>query len=100
MKSKTILVMFFLVIFISCLKKNNSAKDEITYLNYKNNLKSNMNYNSIVAKFGKPSKDIGSGIHIYVYQLVDSTEIWIGYADKIIYARHLDANHQIMEKII
>jgi hypothetical protein len=59
-----------------------------------------MIYNSIVAKFGEPSNDIGSGIHIYVYQLIDSTEIWIGYADKIIYVRHMDKNHQIIENII
>lgn len=59
-----------------------------------------MSYNLIVSKFGEPSKDIGSGIHIYVYQLTDSTEIWIGYTDKIIYARHMYKNHQIIKTII
>lgn len=65
-----------------------------------NNLKPDMTYDSIVAKFGEPSKDLGSGIHIYVYVLTDSTEIWIGYADKIIYARHMDKDYQIIEIII
>lgn len=59
-----------------------------------------MNYNAIVAKFGEPSKDIGSGIHIYVYILSDSTEVWIGYTDKILYARHLDKNHLLIENLI
>jgi shikimate 5-dehydrogenase len=85
---------------MSCSKENNSTKQGFTYSNFENNLKSDMNYNSIVAKFGEPSNDIGSGIHIYVYQLIDSTEIWIGYADKIIYARHMDKNQQILNTII
>jgi hypothetical protein len=72
----------------------------LTYDYFKDNLKPDMTYDSIVAKFGEPSNDIGSGIHIYVYQLIDSTEIWIGYTDKIIYERHMDKNHQIIENII
>jgi hypothetical protein len=63
-------------------------------------LKADMDYNKITAIFGVPSKDIGSGIHIYVYKLADSTEIWIGYANKIIYARHLDAKGSVLNIII
>jgi hypothetical protein len=59
-----------------------------------------MDFNAIVARFGEPTKDIGSGIHIYVYQLGDQTEIWIGYVDRIIYARHVDANQQVLHIII
>ena len=66
----------------------------------KDNLKPDMTYDSIVSKFGEPSKDIGSGIHIYVYQLTDSIEIWIGYTDKILYARHMDKNGQIINTIL
>ncbi|MDD4921966.1 MAG: hypothetical protein PHS30_05755 [Bacteroidales bacterium] len=58
-----------------------------------------MDYDSIVATFGEPSKNIGSGIHIYVYTLIDSTEVWIGYADRIQYAKHMDENHQFIENI-
>jgi hypothetical protein len=38
----------------------------------------------IVSVVGKPDKDIGSGIYIFVYELEDSTEVWIGaaYLDK------------------
>jgi hypothetical protein len=72
----------------------------LTYDYFKDNLKPDLTYNSIVIKFGAPSKDIGSGIHIYVYQLSDSTEIWIGYTDKILYARHVDKNGQIIENLI
>lgn len=100
MKSKIYLFAFFLLVFLSCTKENDSTKPRFEYSDYKDNLKPDMTYNSIVAKFGEPSKDIGSGIHIYVYQLTDSTEIWIGYTDKIIYARYMDKNHQIIENLI
>lgn len=54
-----------------------------------------MDYTAIVSKFGQPTKDIGSGIHIYVYVLDDATEIWIGYVDKILYARHMDKTQKL-----
>jgi len=100
MKNKIYLLAFFLVVFTSCKKDKDLTEQGITYSDFKNNLKLDMNYNSIVAKFGEPTKDIGSGIHIYVYQLADSTEVWIGYTDKILYARHVDQNRQIIEIII
>ena len=101
MKTKIYFFAFFLVIFIACKKENELSKPELTYAYFKDNLKSDMTYNSIVTKFGEPSKDIGSGIHIYVFQLSDSTQIWIGYdGDKIMYATHMDKNQQLILKII
>ncbi|WP_162127484.1 hypothetical protein [Flavobacterium phycosphaerae] len=100
MKYKIYLLLFYTVIFISCSNKKNSTTQEYTYATFKNNLKADMNYSSIIAKFGAPSKDIGSGIHIYVYKLADDSAIWIGYTDKIIYANHLDKNHQLIENIL
>jgi hypothetical protein len=100
MKSEIYFCSFFLLIFLSCAKENNTTIPGYTYTDFANNLKPEMTYDAIVAKFGEPSKDIGSGIHIYVYPLNDFTEIWIGYADKIIYARHVDKNHQVIENMI
>jgi hypothetical protein len=105
MKSKIYFLAFFLFVFMACKKedeltKQDSTKQELTYIYFKDNLKSDMTYNSIVAKFGEPSKDIGSGIHIYVYQLSDTTQIWIGYADKIYYARHMDKEQKLIKDII
>lgn len=59
-----------------------------------------MTFTSIVEIFGQPSKDIGSGIHIYVYPLIDLTEVWIGYTDKILYARHMNQNQLLIETLI
>jgi hypothetical protein len=48
--------------------------------------------------FGEPGRDIGSGIHIYVFDLKDSMEIWIGFADKIFHACHIDKS-DIFEQV-
>jgi hypothetical protein len=91
-------------IHILCIEPVKIAKaanmQTFTYFYFREHLKSAMNFNDIVAKFGKPAKDIGSGIHIYVYPLADGTEIWIGYAGKILYAKHVDKNGQIIDSII
>jgi hypothetical protein len=101
MKSKFYFLAFFLFVFVACKKENELTKQELTYSYFKDNLKSDMKYNSIVAKFGEPSKDIGSGIHIYVFKLSDSTQIWIGYdGDRIMYAAHMDKNQLLIVKII
>lgn len=54
---------------------------------------------SIFFKFGEPHDDIGSGIHIYVYELNDFTKIWIGYVDDIWYVQHVDANGNLIEEL-
>ena len=100
MKNKIYLSTYFLLIFLSCGKEDNTAKKELTCPYFEINLKADMTYDSIVSKFGEPLKDIGSGIHIYVYKLVDSTEIWIGYTNKILYARHVNTDGQILHTII
>ncbi len=99
MQNKIYLLAFFLAVFLSCTNEIDINKHGLKYSDFENNLKSDMTFNSIVATFGEPSNDIGSGIHIYVYKLSDSTEIWIGYADKILYARHVDENGQIIENL-
>lgn len=43
----------------------------------------------VVAKLGAPDRDIGSGIHIYVYELADGTEVWVGSpGEQVWYVRH------------
>ncbi len=59
-----------------------------------------MNYRSITNKFGDPQKDIGSGIHIYVYPLKDGTQLWIGYTNYIMYAKQVDENGQVLQVLI
>ena len=54
---------------------------------------------AMFSKFGPPHSDIGSGIHIYVYELNDLTEIWIGYTDHILYVRHIDSEGNLLEEL-
>jgi hypothetical protein len=102
MKRKAFITTLVLVfaLSISCSKGNNLLEDGLSYNDFEKYLKSNMTYDLIVAKFGEPTTDIGSGIHIYVYELIDSTEMWIGYTDSILYARHMDSNHQLLHSLI
>lgn len=73
---------------------------QLSYSFFQENLQNEMDYDSMVRKFGLPVKDLGRGIHIYVYPLPDSTEMWIGFTDKIIYARRMDNRGQVMETLI
>jgi len=50
--------------------------------------------------FGGPEKDLGSGIHIYVYTLEDSTEVWIGITNVILYANHMDKDQHLLKELI
>ena len=96
-------IIFFLFIssfvFLAC-NKNNSQDNKDSYSYFSKELKADMDYNSIVNKFGQPDEDKGSGIHIYVYKLQDGTEVWIGYADRIMYARHMSSNGQLLHTLI
>jgi hypothetical protein len=85
----------------SCDNQQQEIRDkQITWEDFQNFLTKDMDYQTIVGKFGEPVRDIGSGIHIYVWDLEDSTEIWIGYISKIMYARHLDKNHNVLHYLI
>ncbi len=67
---------------------------------FRNTLNESQDIETIFFKFGDPHDDIGSGIHIYVYELNDSTQIWIGYADHILYVQHVDSDRNILEQLL
>ena len=91
----TLLVACFL---LSC-NKEDATTEQSTFADFQSALHGDMNYDAIVETFGEPDNDIGSGIHIYVYTLEDSTEIWIGYADSILYVRHMDQDQNILHTL-
>ena len=92
-------VIIGLFLWSACKKDGNDVDpDSIEY--FEKNLTADMNYTSITEKFGDPDGDKGSGIHIYVYKLSDKTEIWIGFSDKILYARHMDESGILMKSLI
>ena len=96
-------VQLFLIVTSLTLAACSSDEEQMlnpTLENFKTHLKVDMNYQALVSKFGKPAKDIGSGIHIFVYALPDATEVWIGYADAILYARQVDAQGNELLRIL
>jgi len=66
---------------------------------FRNTLYETQDIDTIFFKFGEPHDDIGSGIHIYVYELNDFTQVWIGYTDKILYVNHVDVKGNVLEKL-
>ena len=78
-----------------------SYRDKIvpTLDDFKNTLNESQDIDIIFSKFGEPHNDIGSGIHIYVYELNDSTQVWIGYVDKIMYVKHVDSDGTLLEEL-
>ena len=67
---------------------------------FRNTLNESQDIETIFFKFGDPHDDIGSGIHIYVYELNDYTQIWIGYTDNILYVYHVDSDGNILEQLL
>ena len=87
MNRLVLIVLLVSTLFLGC-QKEDPMKDELTFADFQRELKVGMNYSDIILKFGDPDKEIGSGIHIYVYELTDSSEVWIGYTNKIEYIVH------------
>jgi hypothetical protein len=70
-----------------------------TLEDFRNTLSVSQDIDTIFFKFGEPHNDIGSGIHIYVYDLNDSTQVWIGYTDRILYVYHVDSDGNVLEQL-
>ena len=97
MKKTVIILIGFL--FAYCTDTDvEKQTDSIAY--FKQHLKADMKYEKLTSTFGEPDNDIGSGIHIYQYNLQDGTKIQIGFVDRILYARHVDVDDQLIEVLI
>lgn len=52
------------------------------------NLNKTLTYEQAIKIFGEPDRDVGSGLYIPEYDLDDGSTIILGFATKIVYARH------------
>jgi hypothetical protein len=67
---------------------------------FKNILSQPYDIDDIFSKFGQPHYDVGSGIHVYVYDLNDGTQMMIGYnGDDILYVTNLDLDGNVIEEL-
>ena len=99
MHKAIIILCTFLMGLISCSEEEVQTVD-LTLDSFVDHLTPEMSYQEIVKTFGDPVRDDGSGIHIYVYELEDQTEIWIGYTDSIVYAIQMDGDRQELQVLI
>ena len=91
-------ILLSVLLFTSCADEDAARADSVDY--FSDYLRADMTFREIVKAFGEPDADIGSGIHIYVYVLEDHTEIRIGFTDRILYATHVDQDHQLLKILI
>lgn len=89
-------VLFIFIAGVSC-DDEGMSRDSVEY--FRKYLKADMHYSDLRSIFGEPDADLGSGIHVYVYDLDDNTQVAIGYTDKILYARHINET-QLLEELI
>ena len=94
----TSLSLFIVFLLVSCSQDEEIDRNSIEY--FATHLQKDMSHERLMIVFGKPDKDIGSGIHIYVYNLDDTTEVWVGITDKILYANHVDKDHNLLKVLI
>jgi hypothetical protein len=102
MKKLLLFLSLFLLLATACLKKSTNDEPQPNTIGYfTQHLQAGMSYQAIVDAFGNPDGDIGSGIHIYVYNLTDGTNVWIGYnGTNIVYAQHRSSTGQLLHTII
>ena len=78
---------------IQTLRKHSLADIE-------NTIKPTMGYDTIISKYGYPSKITGSGLAILIYTLIDSITVTIGCHSKgTVYAKYCDKNGIIRDLI-
>lgn len=68
-----------------------SPKNKCTLENFRR-LQKNMDIDKVLKDFGKPHRDLGSGIHIYEYILEDRSKVWVGCVSKVIYVDHVEGD--------
>jgi hypothetical protein len=83
---------------VACSQDEEENRNTLDY--FETHLQQDMSHSKLMAVFGEADKDIGSGIHIYVYNLDDNTEVWVGISDKLLYANHLDKNQNLLKVLI
>jgi hypothetical protein len=101
MKKLLVYSSLLLLLAASCNKKDDDKKQHDTMEYFMEHLEAGMSYEAMVSAFGQPDDDIGSGIHIYVYELSDGSSIYIGHdGNHLLYARHVNSAGQVLHNII
>ena len=100
MATITLRSLLIAIVFLveACSQDDEVNRNSIDY--FETHLQKDMSHERVMRLFGKPDEDRGSGIHIYVYHLDDSTEVWVACTDKLMYANHLDKDGNLLKTLI
>ncbi len=91
----------FMALFLAtACEYNDEAFKPRTLESFKAHVSLDSTLAEIIDQFGEPDNDVGSGIHIYVYKLDDSTQIFIGYADMVVYVKHMDEAGVLLKTVV
>lgn len=91
----------FVVLFLtgSCREDSVSSAPR-TVDEFSRKVQADTSFPMLVDLFGWPDADKGSGVHIYVYMLLDGTQIWIGFSSQILYMMHVDKDGALITKLL
>jgi|GEM_PF-2573581 len=76
-----------LVAVVAC--RRSGPVEPLSLATVQREVKVGMTLPELAKKIGPPLRDIGSGIHIYVYNIDDGTQLLVGYTDRVLYARQV-----------
>ena len=95
---QSLFIAFVFAFAAACSQDEEVNRNTVEF--FETHLQLDMNHAKLISVFGEPDKDLGSGIHIYVYNLDDNTEVWVGITDKLLYANHVDTNKNLLKVLI
>ena len=95
---------FFIIILLLTnniySQEQNQTLRKLSLADFENTIKPTMVYDTIISKYGYPSKETGSGLAILLYTMIDSTTVTIGCHSKgTVYAKYCDKNGIIRDLI-
>lgn len=96
--SHHLIIAFSVVLLFGCSQRREAPAGSLDY--FRQNLTAGMDISEIKETFGETKVLTNPTVSVYKYHLVDSTEVWIGYTDKIVYACFVDERHNLVEDLV
>ena len=91
-------IMLVIALILNGCDDSDPHRDTLEY--FQLYLTPEMTFDHLKSTFGNPDSDVGSGIHIYVYNLRDGRKIQIGFTDRILYAIQRDKEDKLLMALI
>jgi hypothetical protein len=66
-------VFILLILITSCTSVNRPSLSDFSFLD------PGMTYEEVVSRVGEPDRDVGSGVHLFVYDLDDGSELMLSF---------------------